>query len=77
MFTENEKDFEVLQSLVNLSVEFVADKDDFTLRFVFGDNAFFTNKELTKSFIFPVKKDKCEPSFPSKSTGTKIEWKEG
>lgn len=78
MFTECEKDLEVLQSLVSLQVEFVADKDDFTLRFVFADNAFFTNKELTKTFVFPEKKDKCgEPAFPSSTVGTKIDWKEG
>lgn len=66
----------MLKSLVGLQVEFVADKEDFTLRFVFADNAFFTNKELTKTFVFPVNKDKGEPPFPSSTIGSKIEWKE-
>jgi hypothetical protein len=68
-------------------VEIAPDTDNFTLRFLFDQNEFFTNAELTKKFYFSEKKP-CQGhhdhhdhhdhhhdedvDFPNKSEGTEI-----
>jgi nucleosome assembly protein 1-like 1 len=44
---------------------------NFTLRFHFAENDYFTNKVVEKKFIFE------NEDHPVRSVGTEIEWKQG
>ena len=55
-----------------MSIEYpTEDKDDFTLKFSFAPNEYFTNEVLSKEINF---NDKNEPK---KSKGSVIDWKDG
>lgn len=58
----------LMKSIENITVIDEEGTDNFTIVFDFADNEFMTNKQLTKKFY--IKKD-----VPTKSDGTKIEWK--
>jgi len=58
----------LMKSIENISVIDEEGTDNFTIVFDLADNEFITNKQLTKKFF--IKKDA-----PTKSDGTKIEWK--
>jgi nucleosome assembly protein 1-like 1 len=71
-------------------VIYTPSSDDFTLKFTFRENEFFTNTELTKTFHFKAPAQpghdhdhhhhghaEEEEDFPIKTVGTEIQWKEG
>lgn len=71
-----ESDIPALQSLQDIKVAYNEDWTGFKLTFIFGDNEFFTNKELTKSYtVTPNLLDEKAPSLTAVD-GTEIEWKE-
>lgn len=74
--------------LERVQVEYTPDSDDFTIKFTFRENEYFTNTELTKKFFFKVSQQGHEhdhhhhnqeddEDFPYKTVGTEIQWKEG
>mmetsp|Transcript_26204 Transcript_26204/g.23064 ORF Transcript_26204/g.23064 Transcript_26204/m.23064 type:complete len:351 (+) Transcript_26204:63-1115(+) len=72
--SDNENDAVALKSLQK--VEYICGEDaerpaDFSLKFYFAENEFFTNDVLTVKLILK------EPREPSKIEGTEINWKEG
>lgn len=58
----------LLKAIENVSVVDEEGTDNFTIVFDFAENELITNKQLAKKFY--IKKDS-----PTKSDGTKIEWK--
>ena len=58
----------LLKAIENVTVVDEEGTDNFTIVFDFAENELITNKQLTKKFY--IKKDS-----PTKSDGTKIEWK--
>lgn len=65
------KDVEPLTSLESIECLHAVNKQDYTLRFTFSPNDFFTNPYLDKSFIHGDKEE------IKKTEGSKIEWKDG
>jgi len=51
-FYTNDKDEGVLKYLKDVNLEFKTDKVSFIVHFVFDANPFFTNTELTKTYIY-------------------------
>lgn len=72
----------ILKSLEDVTLTLPKDNTSFTLTFTFGENAFFTNRELTKEYMM---KNTFDPEDPLdfdgpemfKSKGCKIDWKAG
>lgn len=75
-------DEDALAHLTDLTVALTADNTGFTLTFHFGENSFFTNKELTKEYIL---RDGPNPDSPLgyegpeivSCKGCSIDWKDG
>lgn len=68
-----EDDLPILQHLVKVENEFDADSLNFTVKFEFSPNDFFSDKILEKKFIFEGKVS----DVPAKSQGSTINWKNG
>lgn len=66
------KDQEILKHLKQINLEIAQGTDNFTLKFTFEANEYFTNTELTKAFFYKEGED-----FPNRTEGTEIQWKEG
>ena len=72
----------ILKSLEDVTLTLPKDNTSFTLTFTFGENAYFTNRELTKEYMM---KNTFDPEDPLdfdgpemfKSKGCKIDWKAG
>ncbi|EGD82692.1 hypothetical protein PTSG_03353 [Salpingoeca rosetta] len=74
-------DQEVLAHLRDIRYKYLPDNTGFELTFVFGENPFFTNTELTKTYHLDPKPESEDdlvyqgPIF-QKAVGTQIKWKE-
>jgi len=66
-----ERDTEALEALQSIDILHAENKQDYTLRFRFKENAFFSNAYLDKTFVHGPKGE------VARAEGTKIEWKEG
>jgi hypothetical protein len=68
-----ERDSEVLKHLTDVSTTVLTGDDrGFELTFTFSDNAFFSNKTLTKKYVLEPEDD----VIPKKFEGCKINWKD-
>lgn len=68
-----EEDLPILQHLVKVENEFDPNSLNFTIKFEFSNNDYFTDKVLEKKFIF----EGTNGDNPIESTGSKINWKTG
>ena len=68
-----EEDLPILQHLVKVENEFDPNSLNFTIKFEFSNNEYFTDKVLEKKFIF----EGTNGDNPIESTGSKINWKTG
>jgi nucleosome assembly protein 1-like 1 len=66
-----EKDEDLLKYLTRLEYETEAGTNNFTLKFHFTANEYFTNEVLTKKFYI------TEDDEVTKTEGTEVKWKEG
>lgn len=67
----SEEDLAVFKHLERVENTYEANSLNFTLKFYFSDNEYFTNKVLEKKFIFE------KGNQPVKTQSTVIQWKEG
>jgi len=77
--TISDQDREALKALKDIKVSYLADNPGFSLEFVFGENDFFTNTSLTKTYYLSepdVTTDDDEYVF-DRTEATIINWKEG
>ncbi|KNE60926.1 hypothetical protein AMAG_06688 [Allomyces macrogynus ATCC 38327] len=75
-----EQDEEALAALQDIKVAYLNDNPGFSLEFVFGDNDFFTNKSLTKSYYLAEPTDVTdndEEYIFDRTEATPINWKDG
>eukprot|EP01026_Neomeris_dumetosa_P028149 TRINITY_DN2282_c0_g1_i1.p1 TRINITY_DN2282_c0_g1~~TRINITY_DN2282_c0_g1_i1.p1 ORF type:complete len:327 (+),score=74.05 TRINITY_DN2282_c0_g1_i1:117-1097(+) len=70
-----ERDLPLLAYLTNISVRMLEEKDEngFELLFEFGENSYFDNKELVKTYYMAD----LECTILKMAKGTKIDWKDG
>ncbi|RKP10629.1 hypothetical protein THASP1DRAFT_12580, partial [Thamnocephalis sphaerospora] len=71
-----ESDEEPLQSLRDIKLQYTDDKPGFTIVFEFGENEFFTNRTLTKTYYYQQSSSFGDLVYES-SRGCDIDWKEG
>ncbi|KNE68678.1 hypothetical protein AMAG_12847 [Allomyces macrogynus ATCC 38327] len=75
-----EQDEEALAALQDIKVAYLNDNPGFSLEFVFGDNDFFTNKSLIKSYYLAEPTDVTdndEEYIFDRTEATPINWKDG
>ncbi|KAL1921135.1 uncharacterized protein VTP21DRAFT_10851 [Calcarisporiella thermophila] len=72
----SEKDAEALKHLVDVRLSYL-DVPGFKLEFEFSENAFFTNKILTKTYYYQSKPGYGGDYLYERAEGTEISWKEG
>jgi len=71
-----DRDEEALKSLTDIRMEYL-DKPGFRLIFEFAENAFFTNKLVTKTYFYQNESGYGGVFIYDHAEGDKIEWKEG
>ena len=71
-----DRDEEALKSLIDIRMEYL-DKPGFRLIFEFAENAFFTNKIVTKTYFYQNESGYGGDFIYDHAEGEKIEWKEG
>lgn len=71
-----DRDEEALKSLIDIRMEYL-DKPGFRLIFEFAENAFFTNKIITKTYFYQNESGYGGDFIYDHAEGEKIEWKEG
>ncbi|KAJ2065140.1 histone chaperone [Coemansia sp. S146] len=69
-----ERDEEAIKHLRDLRLSYLEDKPGFKLEFIFGENEFFTNSVLTKTYFYEQSEVTGELEFGS-AQGTEISWK--
>ncbi|KAI1002228.1 putative nucleosome assembly protein [Podosphaera aphanis] len=72
-----EKDEEVLKALIDVRMEYLVNRPGFKLVFEFGENEFFTNKTLTKTYFYQTENGYGGDFIYDHAEGDSIEWKEG
>ncbi|KAJ3299392.1 hypothetical protein HK104_009093 [Borealophlyctis nickersoniae] len=73
-----EKDEEALKSLTDIKVSYLDDKPGFKLEFCFGENEFFTDSVLTKTYVLLNSPDAAYGDVVyDHAEGSEIHWKEG
>ncbi|KAI8918534.1 hypothetical protein DFJ77DRAFT_455955 [Powellomyces hirtus] len=73
-----EKDEEVLKSLQDIKVSYLNDNPGFKLDFVFGENEYFTDSVLTKTYFLENSPDAAYGDVMyDHASGSDIHWKEG
>lgn len=73
-----DNDEEVLKSLNDIRLSYTEDsKPGFKLHFFFGENEFFTNTELTKTYYYQEQVGYGGDFVYDKAVGDEIKWKEG
>jgi nucleosome assembly protein 1-like 1 len=71
-----DRDEEALKDLVDVQMEYL-DKPGFRLIFQFAENEFFTNKTITKTYLYQNESGYGGDFIYDHAEGDKIEWKEG
>ncbi|KAF8752019.1 nucleosome assembly protein (NAP) family [Rhizoctonia solani] len=72
-----ERDEEALASLIDVKLEYITEPAlGYKLTFVFEENSFFENKELTKSYYYQKELGYGGEYMYARAEGTKIKWKE-
>lgn len=72
-----ERDEEALEYLADVRLEYLKDPDlGFKIIFSFGENPFFENKTLEKSYFYQKELGYTGEYIYQRATGTKIQWKE-
>ena len=74
--TITERDEEVLKDLTDIRMEYL-DRPGFRLIFEFAENAFFTNKTLSKTYYYQEENGYGGDFIYDHAEGEKIDWKEG
>ena len=73
----NPTDEEALRSLRDIRIEDLGQVQGFKLIFDFAENAFFTDKSLTKTFLYEYEDGYSGHFTPGKTVGCTIHWKAG
>jgi nucleosome assembly protein 1-like 1 len=71
-----DRDEEALKDLVDVQMEYL-DKPGFRLIFQFAENEFFTNKTITKTYLYQNESGYGGDFIYDHAEGDKIDWKEG
>lgn len=71
-----DRDEEALKNLSDIRMEYL-DRPGFRLIFEFGENDFFTNKAITKTYFYQDESGYAGDFIYDHAEGDKIEWKEG
>jgi nucleosome assembly protein 1-like 1 len=71
-----DRDEEALKHLTDIRMEYL-DRPGFRLIFEFGENAFFTNKTISKSYFYQEESGYGGDFIYDHAEGDKIEWKSG
>ena len=74
--TITDRDEEVLKDLTDIRMEYL-DRPGFRLIFEFAENAFFTNKTLSKTYYYQEENGYGGDFIYDHAEGEKIDWKEG
>jgi nucleosome assembly protein 1-like 1 len=71
-----DRDEEALKDLIDVQMEYL-DKPGFRLIFQFAENEFFTNKTITKTYLYQNESGYGGDFIYDHAEGDKINWKEG
>ena len=74
--TITDRDEEVLKDLTDIRMEYL-DRPGFRLIFEFAENAFFTNKTLSKTYYYQEENGYGGDFIYDHAEGEKIDWKDG